>query len=107
MGNRLQLHNELIDVLGTAEEIESRVYFQPPASVRMKYPCIRYSRTGVDQTHANNKSYIATNQYEVVVIDLDPDSDIPDKVLARFPRCRLDRTYTADNLNHTVFTLYY
>ncbi len=36
----------------------------------------------------------------------DPDSVIVEKV-SKLPRCRFDRHYTADELNHDVFTLYY
>lgn len=107
MASRLELHDELIDILGTRDESESRVYFQPPASVQMKYPCIRYSKTNPDIKRANNKVYLHTNKYEVTVIDYDPDSEIPDKILHHFPMCRFDRPYIADNLNHTVLTLYY
>ena len=107
MASRLELHNELIDILGTRAEQESRVYFQPPASKLMKYPCIRYSKIAPDVKRANNKIYMNTNAYEVMVIDTNPDSKIPDAILNHFQMCRYDRNYTADNLNHTVFTIYY
>ena len=103
MGHRLDLHEELCKILNN-----KNVYFQPPASVRMVSPCIKYSRDpGANKHNANNKLYIKTDQYEVIVIDRDPDSNIPDKILEHFPMCRMDRTYTADNLNHFVFTIYY
>lgn len=107
MASRLELHDEFIDILGSRNEQESRVYFQPPASKLMKYPCIRYSKVSPSVQRANNKIYKNTNCYEVMVIDTNPDSNIPDKILNHFQMCRWDRTYTADNLNHTVLTLYY
>lgn len=107
MASRLELHNGFIDILGSGTESESRVYFQPPASKLMKYPCIRYSKSAPNTIRANNKVYKNTNCYEVIVIDPNPDSDIPNKILEHFQMCRLDRVYTADNLNHTVFTIYY
>lgn len=107
MASRLELHNEFIDVLGTANESESRVYFNTPESVKMSYPCIRYAKSGVDKHNANDKPYKTTNQYEGVVIDYDPDSEIADKILHRFSMCSLGRCYVADNLYHFPFTLYY
>jgi hypothetical protein len=41
-----------------------------------------------------------------MVIDRNPDSELPDKVI-ELPLCKFDRFYTADNLNHTVFTLFF
>lgn len=102
MASRLQLHEELCALLGSRN-----VYFQPPESVKMNYPCIRCSWTGIEQRRANNGSYLRTNKYELIVIDYDPESEIPEKILAHFPMCRFDRGYIADNLNHFVLTLYF
>lgn len=102
MASRLELHEELCEVL------ESRnVYFQPPASMKMQYDAIRYELGGKDVKRANNKIYQSMNKYEGIVITRDPDTTIPDKLLARFEMCSIGRTYTADNLNHYPFTLYY
>lgn len=105
--DRLDLHNEFIDILGTRDEPVSRVYFQSPESPKMEYPCIKYSISGVNITRANGGVYLSVNKYEVTVIDYDSDSKIWEKVLTRFPMCSFDRAYTADNLYHTVLTLYY
>lgn len=102
MADRLNLHEELCDILGN-----KRAYFQPPASVKMSYPCIRYSLGGVNSFKADDHNYKNTKRYEITVIDQDPDSDIYEKILEHFPMCSLERTYTADNLNHWVLTLYY
>lgn len=102
MASRLLLHEELCDLLGSRN-----AYFQPPASVTMKYDAIRYALSGKDLKRANNKIYQSVNKYEGVIITKDPDSELPDKLLNRFPMCSLGRPYTADNLNHFPFTLYY
>lgn len=102
MASRLELHEELCTLLGTRN-----VYFQPPASVKMKYPCIRYSSDGNDVGHAANRVYRKINRYEGVIIDSNPDSSIPDMILEHFQMCSLGSGYTADNLNHFPFTLYY
>lgn len=102
MASRLKLHEELCEILGT-----KNVYFQPPASVKMIYPCIRYSLSSVDSIYANDKNYKNTKRYEIIVIDRDPDSDIYEKILNHFEMCGFDRPYVSDNLNHWVLTLYY
>lgn len=102
MASRLELHEELCEVLGTRN-----VYFQPPESVKMKYDAIRYGLSGKDLKRANNKIYRSVNRYEGVVMSRDPDTTIPDKLLARFEMCTMERPYVADNLNHYPFTIYY
>lgn len=102
MAGRLELHEELCGLLGNR-----KVYYNPPASVRMQYPCIKYSLSGVNHAHANDAVYRNTKRYEVIAIDPNPDSDIYEKVLAHFPMCQFDTSYVADNLNHFVLTLYY
>lgn len=101
MASRLQLQTELEELLGSRN-----VYFQPPASVRMQYPAIVYSRSNIENRHADNNVYMQSYFYEITVINEDPDSEIVEKV-SKLPTCRFDRHYKADNLNHDVFTLYY
>jgi hypothetical protein len=83
------------------------VYYQPPSSVQMKYPCIRYSSDGVDVDRANNHAYITHNRYEGVIIDYDPDSKYSDNLIKHFQMCSLAPGFTKDGLNHFPFTLYY
>lgn len=102
MASRLELHEEFCNIL------ESRnVYFQPPASVKLEYDCIKYSLSGINVQHANNENYTMTNRYEVIVITRNPDSKTPWDILGHFKMCSFDRAYASDNLNHFVFTLYY
>lgn len=98
---RLNLDKILREILGT-----SNVYFQPPDTVKMKYPAIVYSRDDIENDHADNAVYMQSTVYQVVVIDRDPDSEIVTKV-SKLPKCTFDRHYAADNLNHDVFTLYF
>lgn len=101
MGSRLELQTLLEDILGSRN-----VYFQPPESVKMSYPAIVYSLDSVDNTHANDGVYNSVNRYAVTVITYDPDSDLVNKMTSLM-LCRFDRHYTADNLNHYNFTLYF
>lgn len=102
MASRLKLHDELCKILGSRN-----VYFQTPSSFMMKYDAIRYGLAGKDLKRANDKIYKMTNKYEGVVITYDPDSTIPDAILAHFKMCSFGKPYQADNLNHFPFTLYY
>lgn len=102
MDNRPNLQAELENILNS-----TYVYFQPPASLFMHYPAIRYSRSGHDLRHANNKVYNNTRRYDGVVIDPDPDSTIPDQMIEHFKMISFGQAYTADNLNHFPFTIYY
>lgn len=101
MDRRLELHAIFEEILGS-----SNVYYQPPASVKMKYDAIVYSRKIIENVFANNGVYNQHDCYEVVVIYRNPDSDIPRKI-SKLPMCRFDRHYEIDNLNHDVFTIYY
>lgn len=103
MGSRLELHEELCELLGSRN-----VYFQPPESLKMQYPCIRYSISGMPKINANDKVYMKTcNTYVITVIDKDPDSDISTQILEHFSMVRFDRAYTSNNLNHHTLTLNY
>lgn len=101
MASRLDLQDLLENLLGS-----ENVYFQPPASVRMRYPAIVYSLNDIENNHANNGVYSQSVAYTVTVIDPDPDSEYVKKV-SKLPMCSFDRHFASDNLNHDVFTLYF
>ena len=101
MGLRHELQDILVDILQT-----DQVYFQPPPNVQMEYPCIVYRRDYQLTQFADDNPYTRKKRYLVTVIDRDPDSLIPDKI-AELPLCVYDRFYTAENLNHDVFKLFF
>lgn len=86
--------------------LTSNVYFQPPNGLKMEYPCIVYKRDFATTDHADNESWRHTKRYQVTVIDQNPDSVIPDMV-AQLPMCEFNRFYTADNLNHDVYNIFF
>lgn len=98
---RIAFDEILRSILGT-----NNVYFQPPESVKLSYPCIIYERTDEDTKFADNSPYHVTKAYEVTAIDRNPDSEIPDKI-AKLPMSRFARHFTVDNLNHDIFIVYY
>lgn len=82
------------------------VYFQPPETVKLVYPCIVYQRTRALTKFADNIPYNYKVGYMLTVIDKNPDSIIPE-VVSMLPMCKLETHYTKDNLNHDVFNIYY
>lgn len=97
---RSELHELLKEVLGS-----DNVYFQPPENIKMKYPCIRYSRNPSNVLYADNAPYRIKYGYEIILIDKNPDTEIFYK-LCHLPMCRHERHYNADGLNHDVFYIY-
>lgn len=98
---RLELQSKFEELLGSRN-----VYYQPPASVKMAYPAIRYSKMKIDSKYANNKKYLNKTLYNVVVIDSTPDNPVIEKLL-ELPLSSHDNWYAADGLNHDVIKLYY
>lgn len=105
MASRLELHEELCGVLGDI----NRVYFQPPASMYMEYPCIRYRKTGRQMVKANNGIYRMLDRYEITIITDDPDDDSIGLSMIEHFGARLGDgpKYIADDLYHETFNLVY
>jgi len=101
MGRRLELQALFETLLGTGN-----VYFQPPTEDEIQYPCIVYQLYKAKSEFADNAPYRITSSYQVTVIDADPDSQIPAKIAA-LPMCLMNRFFVVNNLNHTVYNLYY
>ena len=102
MGTTLSLQDELKTILGS-----NNVYFQPPSTVKMKYPCFVFTRAGASQYTADNKNYMYTKKYNVTYISNESDPDMVDTMLRHFSMCQYDRPFVSDNLHHDVFTLYW
>lgn len=100
MERRLKLDEELRSFI-------PHVYFQPPESIKLKYPCVIYEQSNGKSTFADNWPYLFQKKYSVTVIDPDPDTPLVAAMATHFQTITMDRAYTADNLNHYAFTLYY
>ena len=101
MDRRLSLQEILVNILGS-----NNVYFQPPETIRLQYPCIIYERSDIDKKYADNRAYISMVRYSLTLITRSPESNLV-KAILELPYCSYDRYYAADTLNHDVFTLYY
>ena len=100
MATRLELQAEL-------EKFASHVYFQPPSDLRMMFPCIVYSKKSNKVTRANNHSYNSRQEYQLTIIERDPDSDLADKVVSHFQYSSIGTYFVVDSLHQTTINLYF
>lgn len=96
---RIQLHEIL-------KEFSDNVYYQPPESLSLSYPCIIYEKEDINTDYADDKTYSKTSEYLLTVIGMDPDTNIPERLL-EMPYCTFDRRFIQDNLYHDVLRLYF
>lgn len=85
-------------------EICPNVYFQPPESINLRYPCIIYSLNTITADYADNRPYILGSKYSVLYITRKADDPNVMKI-ALLPTCRAERFYTSDNLYHYPYTI--
>lgn len=102
MGTTLDLQNELKALLGS-----DHVYFQPPSTDKMKYPCFVFERGSASATPADNKNYLFTKRYSITYIGFESDPDMVETVAKHFQMVKYDRHFVSDNLHHDVFSLYW
>lgn len=96
----LKLHNKLLEIL-------SHVYFQPPSGVRMLYPCIVYSKKPAQIEYANDNHYKKDDEYQVTVLDMEPDSAYAYTILEKFRYSSITSYFVMNNVNHTNIKLYF
>lgn len=99
---RAELNTKLEQILGSGH-----VYFDPPESVKLSYPCIVYERSAGDTDFANNMPYRFTVRYSLTVISRDADSPILSKLAMSLPSIVFDRHFVTDGLHHDVFSVFY
>lgn len=88
----------------TLKSIVDSVYFQPPESVKLQYPCIIYDLSTIKSNYANNAVYNIHDGYSITYITKKADDPNLEK-LAMIPCIRHDRTYVTEGLYHHVFYL--
>lgn len=102
MGTRLEFSAILKSLMPVPH-----VYFRSPSSERMVYPCFRYDLDDIDIKSADNMPYKTTKAYLVTYITDDPDDDMSEALFSAFQHIKFVRPYTADNLNHFVYKIFY
>lgn len=98
--SREEFHEVLCDILGSRQ-----VYFQPPASLTIKYPAIIYKLDKIKTKRADDDLYLYDKCMAVTLVHKDPDNDIYEKLL-KLPKSSFNTFYTKDNLNHYSFSIY-
>lgn len=98
--DRTELEMIFKEILGS-----DNVYFSPPAKIHLHFPCIIYKLKGINTRTADNINYAKFRQYDIQLIDENPDSPFVDKILD-IPRTRQEGTpYSVDHLMHYNFSI--
>lgn len=96
---RLTLHQKLVEILGS-----NNVYYNPPETIKMKFPCIVYSLDYIDNVDADNKKYIDWTTYKIRVVSYEVDHPATRQIL-KLPMTRYSSRYVRDGLYHDVIIL--
>lgn len=99
---RLYFHKLFKAIPGVTE-----VYYQPPSSIQMHYPCIVYSWDRNYDKRADDILYSSRRGYSLTIIDSNPDSIIPGIFQRNFQQASFERHYVANNLHHWVYNIYF
>ena len=107
MANELKWE-DLRDQLYLIHDTEN-VYYDPPESIRMDFPCFRFELNNLDVKHADNKAYSKKPRWAVTYItrDIEEIEQVAEEMLEHFKYCNFDTSFRADNLEHAVFNLYF
>ncbi len=81
-----------------------KVYFQPPESIKLSYPCIIVERSVFEYDRADNAKYRKMGNYTVTLITHEFDDTLVD-ILADAAGIVHDRAFVADNLYHNVYKI--
>lgn len=92
----------LEEILGSTS-----VYYQPPESVKLWYPCIIFNLSTGDTQFADNVPYYYKDRYSIQLISRNPVEDEKHYKLTHLPMCVFNRFFTADNLNHWNYDIYF
>ena len=98
---RVELDRILRATLGS-----SNVYFDPPESFKLKYPCIVYSLNGHSETFADDSKYYGMKRYGITYITQDADDPMIDRI-EDLKYCHLNRPYVSDGLFHYAYEIYF
>lgn len=100
----MRTYRDLLHLLQKAVD-HNRVYFQPPENLKIGYPAVIFHLSKIKLDHADDVPYKGAREYSVTLITKEPEPEVLDEIL-KIPYTTLDTTYTADGMNHFVFTTY-
>lgn len=98
---RIKFHNKLKEVLGN-----NNVYYNPPSTTKLQYPCIIYNLSDIRTNKANNNVYLLDHVYQVTLIGAKVTDDTKDKILTEIPYSNFNRSYINNGLYHYVYTIF-
>ena len=99
--NRLELHEFLSGVMSACGE-EPHLYFQPPETVKLEYPCIIYRLATMTSDYADDDPYRIRIAFDITYITRSPTSNVPSS-LVKAHKFAFDRYYVSDNLHHYTY----
>ena len=99
--NRLELHDVLSSTMESNGETP-HLYFQPPETVKLVYPCIVYRLAFMASDYADDDPYRILVTYDITYITRSPTSKVPTD-LTRSHGFTFDRYYVSDNLHHYAY----
>ena len=102
MASRLKLQEELEEMLKS-----DNVYYQPPESLKLRFPCIVYKKLRGYTRYANDMPYTFQQPYELTYIHSDPDSPIVDELAMKYQTIRHINAFVSGNRYHDVYELRY
>lgn len=82
------------------------VYFNPPESVRLEYPCARFKRSGTYTKNADNRKHAIFDRYDLVYITYDGDDPMVHTILNGFKHIRHASTVSKDGMWNENFVFY-
>lgn len=100
---RIDLHNMIKSLTPTGWNI----YFQPPESIKLSFPCIIYGRGEIDAKYADDKMYVGKRAYNVQIISRDPECTLAETLMMNISGCKSTGLSVIDNLYHDNLTIYY
>lgn len=101
MSDRLDMQEDLEAAFGS-----ENVYYDPPESIQMEYPCIVYTTNDVTTLWTNGRPYGTMFDYQVTLIRKDPDDGLLERLLASLGSYDYDRHYISDGLYHDVILVH-
>lgn len=83
------------------------LYFDPPRSIQMKFPCVVYDMENPVIQYADDRPYQFSYRWNITIIDRDgTKGEYYLRKMLELPYCSFDRKFVTDNLYHFIFTLH-
>ncbi len=92
----------ILENLQTQANETPHVYYDPPESLKLVYPCFVYHYVGQETLYSNDNPYLKSDEYTVTYITKKADPLLPEAII-ELPYVQFSNHYTAENLHHFMF----